>query len=803
MKFQHVSIMFVLIFIPILLVTSYFINLQVKTIRMESSYNDKLLKSTYDAMRAFELNTANEDLSAVSDSLRSIIDASTNIFFNTLCTNLGVSNASKSYIQPYIPAILYTLYDGYYIYCPTNLAQICVDSTGQTIRTSDYGVSFKKTVSYGSKTCGIYEFDESSIHENTLTGEKSGDTVNYTNLVSNGIEQEYGQILYKNNDGTYSTELHVINTNYPESTYYKRSYILKSYIPYSARYSDDSSYDITINYTLDNFMTIEGTIGGVYYTKSGYLTEKDLVQEININGTIVQGSSWSQISEDVVKEYINSPEYNTVSIKLSDGTEISNQMGKVEISVAGSGNQIVYWDDALDALEYYVGTFMFSNWFYENLSGVQASNLRNTQYSVADVTSLATISGTAESITGEQTRLLKDMLHDFSTDSSTPFKPTDGTFDNDPENLESYFYVHKRNIIKNSITYNLILSMLVYTEESRTVDFDMPVFSETEWDLILNNISIVSFMEGFKCGLKYFNSYAIVTSTNNEITVTDNEIYYVSREIEGIDEDGDGTTDYQILASLEDNDVFETSHRIDCKDLILHDSTKNFQNLSDGTRSWLGCISFKSKEIKYDKILNKDGTFTYDHKAYTDYNCIVDSNYSVKTRSGDVLDGNTEVLDYLIDNKTSISGALNLDDEYDSKLEAYRIAIAKERNNLYKTTAFSENYGWDTTVGDNLGMSVSISPGKNFKLSEIFKIDLTIEDAENSSPGVYTDLVSITCNGNPYGGEQTIATTSKSRRTLEFKEDLDNNSSVSSVNIGISSANGTSFKVVGAKIYLK
>ena len=141
MRLQHVSVLFVIIFIPIILVTSYFISLQVETIKLETSYDEKLLNATYDAMTAFELNTANEDLSTVSDSLRSIIDASTNIFFNTLCTNFGISNASKTYVMPYIPMILYTLYDGFYIYGPTNIPEICVNDSGETIRTSSDGVS--------------------------------------------------------------------------------------------------------------------------------------------------------------------------------------------------------------------------------------------------------------------------------------------------------------------------------------------------------------------------------------------------------------------------------------------------------------------------------------------------------------------------------------------------------------------------------------------------------------------------------------------------------------------------------------
>ena len=111
MRLQGVGIIFALIVLPIILVMSYYIQLEVDTLSLQKSYDSKLLDSTYDAMSAFEINTANEDLSTVSDSLRTIVEASSNVFITTLATNMGMSNASKSMIEPYIPAILFTMYD--------------------------------------------------------------------------------------------------------------------------------------------------------------------------------------------------------------------------------------------------------------------------------------------------------------------------------------------------------------------------------------------------------------------------------------------------------------------------------------------------------------------------------------------------------------------------------------------------------------------------------------------------------------------------------------------------------------------
>lgn len=796
MRLQHASVLFVIIFIPIILVTSYFINLQVNTIRLESSYDEKLLNATYDAMTAFELNTANEDLSSVSDSLRSIIEASNNIFFNTLCTNFGVSNASKSFLQPYIPAMLYTLYDGYYIYSPTNIPEICVDKYGNTIRTSSYGVTYLEK----RKGIGIYTFNQDDITEYTETEAIAGEQVAYNQLNSAGLADEYDQILYKNNDGTYSTHLHSwggakTSIEYKRSTYYKRDYILKSYIPYAARYSNGSNIDITINYTLDNFMTVEGKIDNIYYTKSGYLIDYGLVNKITVKPnssalTTIDTTNWTLYSEEAIDKYIKDPYNYEVKVTLVEQTdesgsptktiEISNRDGKVVINGVTE-----YWEDAQSAVEYYADSFIFSQWFYKYLYNIKANNLTNTQYSVSDIQNAA-----QQNITN-QTQLLKEMLHNFSTDNSLPFAKSAVGAINNPESEESNFYKHKRNVIKNSITYNLVLSMLVYTEESRTVEFSMPVLKEKEWDRILNNVSITAFMEGMRCGLKYYNNYAIVTSTNNEIAVTDNEIFYVPRA-------RPLTGGVYALNEIDNEDALDTeykiAHRIDCEELNLIDS--------------YGAYSFKSKEIKYDKILDSSGKYIYDHKVYTDYNCIVDSNYTAPLSSGGRIDGNTDILKYLQENCSSTGTELQKNLYY--KLLAYRIAIAKERNNLYKTTAFAENYGWqvscfatDKTCSGSLTINVGeLAPFTNKEIREIKKIEITIEGATQGSPGVYTSQVNVKYNNNNSLSyePQTISTTSTSRRTLEYIKDFNSNNTINNIVI---SANNTSFKVKAIKFYYK
>ena len=119
MKLQNMAVVFIIIVLPITLILSAYIQSQIDTAQLVLSYDTKLLDATNDAMRAFELNTNNDDFATIGDSKRRDIEASVTTFTNNLATNLGVGGYSKKYIEPYLPAVLVTLYDGYYIYTPT------------------------------------------------------------------------------------------------------------------------------------------------------------------------------------------------------------------------------------------------------------------------------------------------------------------------------------------------------------------------------------------------------------------------------------------------------------------------------------------------------------------------------------------------------------------------------------------------------------------------------------------------------------------------------------------------------------
>ena len=717
MKLHGLGIIFALIVLPIILVMTYYIQLQVDTLILQKKYDSKLLDSTYDALSAFELNTANEDLSTVSDSLRTIVEASSNVFFTTLATNLGMSSASKSNIEPYIPALLFTLYDGYYISAPTQVPTVLTDIDGNAVAVGDLGVSEKDT--------GVYEYNPNLYAGSKAYAalspedkEKSSDpAVEWNNYLSSKTlsnDDEFGHILYESNTtGEYTANI----ANAKKTT----KNVLKNYMPYSARYQDGSGedfIDVTVNYTLDNFLNIEGIIKGEYYTKSGYLLPENCikvtVKHVDENRSvdilkynqeqaqeIIESGSYKttlQIKEYDSENVLTTIEVDRPNVKAKEDKIISltNKIADLRnISTADSFESIKNTISAItpysghfgipgtkeeapeiikkmiaslnyriaqeqiildqtSAIVYYTKAAIFSKWVHDELGTLKES-------------SIVEVSGQNYKIVGNEEYNSEVLLYDFSElEDSFVFdlkRKVNGVTTTEKDeslsagvteiNKSSTFYRHKYNVIRNSIQYNLNLAMSTYNASAHVAgyDYQMPIMQNDEWDRILNNVSIVSFMQGMKCGLKKYSNYKVVSSTNNEIVVTPENIFYV------------------LLSSF--NNETDEYHRIDCRKLYERDQLADYDY-----------ISFSSKEVKYDKQYDKNKlyAYTYDHMNLACYDCINDHNNEI-----------INIFDPSAENYKEAPGLT----------KAYYIAIGKERNNIYKMNSFVNSQGYKILSGDS------------------------------------------------------------------------------------------------------
>ena len=97
-----------------------------------------------------------------------------------------------------------------------------------------------------------------------------------------------------------------------------------------------------------------------------------------------------------------------------------------------------------------------------------------------------------------------------------------------PEDSSSFNDV-KYDVIKDSITKNLRQAMQIYGNR-------MPKFTGEDWELILNNVCFIAFMQGMPVGTTMYNDYTIAVSTENKETVRGIDLYFVG-------EDGDADAD--------------------------------------------------------------------------------------------------------------------------------------------------------------------------------------------------------------------------------------------------------------------
>ena len=258
MKLPNLAIIFIIIVLPLSVVLSTYMQLQIDVLNAKENYSTKLLDATYDGILSFELNTLSiENIEGAS--VKSYVSDAVSTFFTTMSINMGESGATRTNIQSYVPAILFTTYDGYYIYSPVKTSQVAIGEAGIATFDEDYGEL-------------IYEMKDGVIDHTNGTGYTTEDVSKKTTYDLSDAKIDY-------------------------------NYMVKPFVYYSATYcSDDTNklsnvnfnsdgdYVLTVNYSLDNHVALYGRYrtGGEARTisKSGYL--------INLKNTDVKISNTSK-----------------------------------------------------------------------------------------------------------------------------------------------------------------------------------------------------------------------------------------------------------------------------------------------------------------------------------------------------------------------------------------------------------------------------------------------------------------------------------------------------------------------------
>lgn len=509
MKLQNMSVIFIVIIIPIILVISYYIGLEIKTITAQNNYNTRLQTAVKDSIQALEINTVewNSETSKLADSRRRDVQAAINTFTTSLANSMGMSGASKERMQAYLPAIAYTMYDGYYIYSASLVNKQQIDSDGKP--------SFDDTTGQPVTEAETYE------------------------------------------------------------------YVLKPYTPYSARYVN-GNIDITVNYTLDNYIKIYGTIDNWTnsISKAGYLVNPSEITGItngNITGIKYKGSDirpenlteyvyvggsvssypysyiydqnnnklyWDttqnkffEVSKNHTKVFLPEQKavgtsefkqfnrFRKISVKDGDKVKIILQLLSPGTNFGKLYNEdcseytggVVISDIKADysAINYCIESYIFTQWVNNKLNSITAGNMQVLDTSDTTVKNLFSISS------------YDKYNHVATTDKIFKISNSNNP---DPENKEAYsesiFAKHKKDVIINTVEANLAQATEQAQQNNVDYEYRLPIISYNEWEQALENISIIAYMQGIPLGLKYYNSYAIATSTKNKEYVDPDEIYF-------------------------------------------------------------------------------------------------------------------------------------------------------------------------------------------------------------------------------------------------------------------------------------
>lgn len=458
MKIQELAIIFIIIILPISLVLSVYTQNQVQTINTQTLYDNRLTSATYDAMRAYQLNAANSTTSDMSNSKTRDIEASVSAFRNSIMTAFELNGFTANELNSYIPALVYTMYDGLYIYSPySNIAEVNTDANAE---------------------------EEVKIK---TEGQK-----------------EYG---------------------------------LKPYISYSCRYKT-TNIDVVITYSLDNHIAVKGMIGREreYVNKEGYLIDGISINpdeeiekaKITYNGIEIGTESLKEylplsIGENDAYPYakINGTKYYLIHDDKEGCDQIvyvSNGFFRTQCKSTDSDKTAFnayknIIENNYMAKEYYYEAYKFTHWFKE--SGLSAL----TYGDALDEVLVKNSDGSGA----------EQGYREIWPENSTPIFQFNSSSDikNNIENETSTFNQHRLAVIRYKIENNLAIAISNYNAYSGAtkVVFQMPELKEDEWDQIIHNISLISFLQGLPIGEKTYNGYTLVTNSESEEVVLEGNIF--------------------------------------------------------------------------------------------------------------------------------------------------------------------------------------------------------------------------------------------------------------------------------------
>ena len=572
MKLQGLAVIAIIIILPMTIILSSYSQSQIKTLQLQTQYDSKLQNATYDAIKAFQLNMSNSSTSDLANSKMRDIKASVNTFYNSLASHFNMVGYGKDVLQNYVPAIVYTLYDGYYIY---------------------------------------------SAYDNTLDAEDKFDE----------------NASYKNKENIYG---------------------LKPYIYYSCRYKRGNQFDIVITYSLDSYITIQGTIGNEKINKSGYVLSgvEKRDNDIYYKGVKIEEED---MSDSGFQQYVYIPGATATKEGEKDIYINDNKAGAIKKYQCKKINGVKYYIND----ENKVFTMLNDEQIYQNDTSFDNKNTNGKKYYEDAM---------------EFSEWVKSNLEDLSSndavDASGNSYNSDNYRDNNPfvagrkifselkndwrssskciEDTDSEFNAHRIEVIKNSIESNLIVAISNYNKVSSSgVNFQMPKLTDIDWEELTTNVSMITFLQGLNIGGKIYSGYSIVRNDITEDFVSEDSIYICYTNT---------ATYYKVT-----------------------DTTLTDQNEIDPS-STIGIfnVDFERKTAQVSDKEQKKNIYYYPRSDMASYKSIINSNNNSNSA--------TSIKEYL-----DKVGQYNSTDFKYRIAQKYYTALGRERYGMYRVTNFLED----------------------------------------------------------------------------------------------------------------
>lgn len=629
MRIQDLAIIFIIIILPISIVLGAYTQMQISTISLQTEYDMKLIAATSDAIKAFQINTANSSTSDIANSKIRDIEASVSTFKASIKSVFGMNGYSEDEMNEYIPALVYTMYDGFYIYSRFNNQNYLyeVDENGNVTnnpldKNGENVFGLKPYISYSVKynpnsdldIVITYSLDNYISIKGMVKVDGEKQYWDKSGYLIDGIKKDAsGKITY---NGVEIDKNVVLSEDLPAiGSLEKGTY---KYVRYNGtKYYLDERNARVIYFLNGNLMEINPTSD---YDKYKDMIEKgeSLSEELPQIGTLARGN-YKYIVYNGTKYYLD--ERNTRIIYFLNGNlmeikpkldeNIESSYKKYENMIKNGESAYKFYDEA--------------NKFTQSVKNVLA-NLTNK-----DAQDFI-INSNGETI---QTTVFSDeteyKIFDFNSDSSKPEKNI--------ECRSSNFNQHRLAVIKNKIRTNLAIAITNFNS-AYNIEFQMPELTEEDWAKAMNNISLISFIQGIDIGGKTYNGYTIINNSESKEVVREENIYILG------------------------NDGFY--HRIGDKYLL---EANNIGGNSE-YNSNVNASGRLNLDFNKQRAYTEDGSTVYYYpisKYYASYNSIVNQNYWDKD-----YDNYNDIYAYVATKNVNLR-------------KAFYMALGRERYGMYKS----------------------------------------------------------------------------------------------------------------------